>query len=70
MDPAVSPMDHTIGMSLMSIETIDGERFKKPTSEIAMNAFLMELTEKDTYALALAYGRLVGQGDPTDADFR
>lgn len=68
--PAVDPMDYTICMSLYSIETLDGERFKKPTTEITLNAILMNMTEKDTYALALAYGRLVGQGDPTDADFR
>jgi len=68
MNPAVSQMDYTIGMALYCIETIDGERFKKPTTEITMNAVLMEMSEKDTYALALAYGRLVGQVDQDDAD--
>ena len=70
MDPSVSQMDYTIGMALYCIETLDGARFKKPTNEITMNAVLMEMSEKDTYALALAYGRLVGQGDPADSDFR
>jgi len=68
--PAVDQMDYTICMSLYCIETIDGKRFKKPTTEITLNEVLMEMSEKDTYALALAYGRLVGQGDPSDGDFR
>jgi len=70
MDPAVSQIDYTIGMSLMSVVSIDGQPFKKPTTDITMNALLMEMSEKDTYALVQAYGRQVGQGDPSDGDFR
>ncbi len=70
MDPAIDSMDYTVGMAIMSLVSIDGQPFKKPINDVMMNAILMEMMERDTYALSLAYGRLVGQGNPSDGDFR
>lgn len=71
ISPAVDQMDFTTGMAIMSIATLDGAPFKAPTTEMTLNAFLMDgLSEGDTYKLIRVYSGLIGEGDPDDATFR
>lgn len=71
ISPAIDQMDFTAGMALLSIDTLGREPFKAPTTEITLNALLMDgMSEGDTYKLMRAYSALVGEGDPSDKDFR
>jgi len=63
-------LDYALGQAIMSIETIDGQPFKKPHSKVDMDAFLMGMTESDSYKIAQAYNAIIGIGNTKDSDFR